>query len=404
MRYFISIWMLLTSYPILAQDLALALPGGDILQPVSGCALSSAENVSVRIFNFGPDLPAGSFFNVSYTINGGTPATEQVVLSSGLLSHSSFTYTFVTPGNLSAPGNYILNAVVSISGDINPTNNALIGRVVTNAASTVSGDVNADQAICGVINSGSLSLSGHTGSISRWETSEDGGITWRYVSQTTTQQNFLNLKTTTQYRAVVKNGTCAEATSSDATVVIMCTLPLTWISFEARRAGNNVELDWQTANEVNTSHFVIERAADDHSFHTISTIPAQVPSGHYHFTDRGAPVTTLAYRIRQVDLDSRYHYSPMRSIREVSSAPSLVFRNNPVITGMLSFDVKGYSNGNAVITIFDMSGKKIKSTEVRLNQRNQTIHIPVHGAAAGIYLLTIQSGNLFKQKKFMISQ
>src|SRR4029079_6515150 len=33
-----------------------------------------------------------------------------------------------------------------------------------------------------------------------------------------------------------------------------------------------------------------------------------------------------------------------------------------------------------------------------------TIYIPVSGAAAGIYLLTIRSRNLFSQKKFMIVQ
>jgi hypothetical protein len=383
-------------------DLALAIPGGEILQPVSGCSLGSSENVTVRIFNFGRDLPAGSLFTVGYSINAGSPVNELVVLSSGLLSHSAFTYTFVTPANLSAPGNYILDAVVSLTGDMNPINDALTGHVVTHSAATVGGGVSPDQTICGVINSGTLSLSGHTGDIIRWETSEDGGVTWRYVSQTTSQQHFLNLQTTTQYRAVVKNGACAEAMSSDATVTIICGLPLTWTSFDARRAGDNVYLEWQTAQEVNTSNFVIERNAGDNLFQPIGTVAAQSPSGHYTFTDHHAPVTALQYRIKQVDLDNRYSFSPIRNIQDVSGPPSLVLRNNPVTTGILSFDMKGYPEGNAAITIYHMNGKKIQSAHVRLKPGNNTIRVPMHGAAAGIYFMTIQSGSLYSQKKFML--
>jgi hypothetical protein len=404
MRYFISIWMVLTGYWVQAQDLALAIPGGEILQPVSGCSLSSTENVTIRIFNFGPTLPIGTLFNVSYTVNSGLPVSEPVVLSSNLLSHSSFTYTFTTQADFSSPGNHIVDATVSLPGDVNPTNNTFTGHVVFNSVTTAGGSVTADQTICGITNSGTLSLSGQTGDIVRWETSQDGGITWRYVSQTTATQNFLNLDITTSYRAVVKNGVCGEAISSDATVTIICGLPLTWMSFNARRAGNNVELEWQTADEVNTSHFVVERDAGNNLFYSVGNVPARSSSGQYKFIDRNVPHTALKYRIRQVDLDSRYSYSSVRRVENISAPPSVVLRNNPVSNGNLSFDVKGYPNGNAVITILNMNGKKIRSSDLRVGSANQTINLPVHGMATGIYILTIESGNLFMQKKFVITR
>jgi hypothetical protein len=391
--------MLLSSSHLLAQDLALALPAGEILQPVSGCSLGSNENVSIRIFNFGTALPAGSLFTVSYTINSGAPVSELVQLTSPLLSHSSFNYTFTLQTNLSAPGNYIFDASVSLAGDINPTNNAFTGYLITNSAATVGGSVSADQTICGTTNSGSLTLSGHTGDILRWETSQDAGLTWRYVSQTTAQQNFLNLGTTTQYRAVVSNGGCGEAASSDATVTITCALPLTWTSFTANRAGNNVELNWRTADEVNTSHFVIERAEGDNLFHDIGTVHAQ-----YRYIDLNAPTVALQYRIRQVDLDNRYSYSPVRRISGINGPPSLRLRSNPLNNGVLSIDVKEYPVGNAVITICDMNGKKIRSATTWLHGSNQVIDIPMHGVSAGIYFLSLRSGKLFENKKFMVSQ
>lgn len=204
------------------NDLSLAAPFGTIQSPVSGCSLTSTENVTVRIFNFGNTLPAGTSFNVSYNVNAGLPVVEMVVLGSTLLSNSAFTYTFVTQANLSIPGSYTLDATVSLAGDINPVNDAFTNYPVGNSAASVGGTISGSTTACASGNSGALTLSSQTGSVIRWEYSNDNGNTWYYISNTTTTQNYSNLKTTTQYRAVVKNGDCSIAFSSMATITINC--------------------------------------------------------------------------------------------------------------------------------------------------------------------------------------
>ena len=205
-----------------AQDLALASPFGSILQPLSGCSLTTTENVTIRIFNFGANLPGGSSFNVSYTINGGAPVTEIIVLGSTLLTNSSFTYTFTTQANLSTPGTYTINATVNIPGDINPVNNSFSNYSVTNNANSIGGSISGSTTACAGTNSGTLTLSGYTGNILRWEYSNDNGNTWYYISNTGTTQNYSNLKITTQYRAVVQSPTCGIVFSSVATITINC--------------------------------------------------------------------------------------------------------------------------------------------------------------------------------------
>jgi gliding motility-associated-like protein len=191
-----------------------------ITQPVSGCALTSTENVTIRIFNFGNSLPAATSFTVSYTINSGVPVTEMVTLGSNLLSNSTFNYTFVTKANLATPGSYSFDATVSLAGDINPTNDAFLGYLVTNTAPSVGGTVSGGTNVCITGNSGVLTLSGHTGSVQRWEYSTDGGVTWINISNNTTTQAYTNLTIPTQYRAVVQNGGCTAATSSVASMTI----------------------------------------------------------------------------------------------------------------------------------------------------------------------------------------
>jgi gliding motility-associated-like protein len=192
----------------------------NITAPVSGCALTATENVTIKIFNFGATLPAATSFNVSYTINAGAPVSQVVTLASPLTSNSTLTFTFTTQANLSVPGSYTFDATVSIAGDVSPANNAFTGYIVINTANSVGGTVAGGTNVCVTGNSGVLTLSGHTGNVLRWEYSTDGGITWINISNTTTTQAYNNLTVPTQYRAVVQNGTCSIATSSVASMTI----------------------------------------------------------------------------------------------------------------------------------------------------------------------------------------
>lgn len=129
--------LLLIGKLALAQDLSVIA----ITAPVSGCALTSTENVTIRIFNYGPTLTAGSTFNVSYTINAGAPVTELVTLSSNLLTNSTLNYTFTTQANLSVAGTYTFTGTTALAGDVNPSNDTFSGYSVVNTAASVGGTV-----------------------------------------------------------------------------------------------------------------------------------------------------------------------------------------------------------------------------------------------------------------------
>ena len=91
---------------------------------------------------------------------------------------------------------------------------------ITVTSGTVAGAVTADAIVCTGINSGTLTLAGHTGIILRWESSIDNFVTIVTISNTTTSQSYTNLTQTTKFRAVVQNGACTEANSSPATITV----------------------------------------------------------------------------------------------------------------------------------------------------------------------------------------
>jgi gliding motility-associated-like protein len=86
--------------------------------------------------------------------------------------------------------------------------------------STVGGAVSGGTVVCPGTNGGTLNLSGHTGSVIRWEASENNGNSWMPVINNSTAQSFANLIRTTWYRAVVQSGNCGILASAHAVVSV----------------------------------------------------------------------------------------------------------------------------------------------------------------------------------------
>ncbi|MFN3405251.1 MAG: DNRLRE domain-containing protein, partial [Cytophagaceae bacterium] len=115
--------------------------------------------------------------------------------------------------NMSAAKSGVYTVVVTKDG-CSATAQTLVNGVVLSG-----GVVSADATVCSGLNSGNLSLSGHTGTIIRWESSTDNFNTIANISNTTTSQSYSNLTSTTQFRAVVQSG-CYEASSASATITV----------------------------------------------------------------------------------------------------------------------------------------------------------------------------------------
>ncbi|TCJ15845.1 T9SS type A sorting domain-containing protein [Flaviaesturariibacter flavus] len=94
---------------------------------------------------------------------------------------------------------------------------------VTVPGAAVGGTVASSQSITSGQAPATLSLSGHTGTVTGWERSTDG-INWTPVavsSATLTGAQTGNLSQTTQFRALVNSGGCSSATSTAVTVTVV---------------------------------------------------------------------------------------------------------------------------------------------------------------------------------------
>ena len=93
----------------------------EINSPVSGSNLGPNESIEVTIENFGGDPQTD--FDVSYTLDGGDPVTEQI--SGTLNSMESMNYMFAATGDFSALGDHELSITTSLPGDADISNDEL---------------------------------------------------------------------------------------------------------------------------------------------------------------------------------------------------------------------------------------------------------------------------------------
>jgi len=138
-----------------------------------------------------------------------TPSTSQSVVTSG-------TYYF------RAQNNGCWGSEGSATVIINPT--------------SVGGSISGSATVCSGSNSTLLTLSGHIGSVTKWQYSTNGGGSWSDIANTSSTYTATNLTVTTIYRAVVTSGVCSSANSGTA-IVTITPYQDSWISMNVGSAN-----------------------------------------------------------------------------------------------------------------------------------------------------------------------
>ncbi|AEA43622.1 T9SS type A sorting domain-containing protein [Fluviicola taffensis] len=116
-------------------------------------------------------------------------------------------------------------------------------------------------------------------------------------------------------------------------------LPVEIVSFDATLMNRQVELNWQTASEFNSSYFDVQRSADGENWTTIGTVTAQGNSQtlvDYKLTDKMPLVGISYYRLKQVDQNGAFDFSDIRSINNSSKMNQVKIYPNPTDKGMVT--------------------------------------------------------------------
>lgn len=159
-------------------------------------------------------------------------------------------------------------------------------------------------------------------------------------------------------------------------------LPLQLTSFTGQAIKSGVQLNWSTAIETNSSHFIVERS-NTSSFNAIGRVNSGSNNSQlqqYSYVDITPINGENFYRLKQVDKDGRFAYSKI--IRVVfGNMPYLVAYPNPT---KYAVNIGGISAG-AYLTVVDAGGRLIKQYKATGNN----YAIPIQQLNAGIYFIRV---------------
>ena len=166
-------------------------------------------------------------------------------------------------------------------------------------------------------------------------------------------------------------------------------LPVSMTTFTAARNNATVMLKWETATEQNSRGFYIERNLGKNGWQTLGYVATKAQNGNsnslltYTYTDINDAKGITQYRLRQMDVDGKHSYSPIRAVRAGGQKEKTIVYPNPSVDGRVNIV---FTNVDAPrdVSLTDMNGRVIKQWKgVRTN------NIQIENLQAGFYTVRI---------------
>ena len=173
-------------------------------------------------------------------------------------------------------------------------------------------------------------------------------------------------------------------------------LPVKYISFTGRDETKRNILNWETASEVNNSHFVVEKSTDGLEFVKIGEVQGRGFTQNrekYEYVDEDVNSTVSFYQLRQVDFDGNF------SLSFIVIVVSDYFKNSLRI-GYNSSDNNLFIDGmtdTSKLNIFNISGQVVYDDII---SEEKTLSLDfLH---SGIYVAQIIQNGFQKTLRFVV--
>jgi len=180
-------------------------------------------------------------------------------------------------------------------------------------------------------------------------------------------------------------------------------LPVELVRFTATPQAKAVLLAWTTATEKSSAFFEVQRSADGRTFEAIGRVTAQGNSSApqaYSLRDV-QPLPGLSYyRLRLVDADASFGYSPVVSVRftGTEAAPAVLAYPNPAPGNGFRLAATNLPAGPASVRVVDVLGHVVSQQTVDFSTADVAVPL-AQRLPVGLYVVTVQtSAGTFTQK------
>ncbi|MCA0428619.1 MAG: hypothetical protein LCH37_14390 [Bacteroidetes bacterium] len=179
------------------------------------------------------------------------------------------------------------------------------------------------------------------------------------------------------------------------------TLPVEFREFSVRLNENGKpEVNWSTATEINNERFEVERS--EGNLEQFEKIGEKKGAGnsqslmHYNLVDEKAfngASGQLLYRIKQIDFDGSFDYSPIR-VLNLNLDAGLEINPNPFLDKVVISNLKG----SKAYRLLNQEGKAVQEGKLSADSQGQC-SLDLSNLKTGVYLLEVdgKTSKLIKQ-------
>ncbi len=328
---------------------------------------SITNNSIIKIY------PAAQFENFG-TIKG-SGAIQGSIINSGILSPGN------SPGKFTVAGNYTATSSAIHEMEIASVNSYDTINIISNASSP-GGDA---------ILNGALNVSLLNGFV------PSSGDTYKIITYNSASGAFshLSLPALPSGLAWSIHYNITDVTLQVNTVA----LPVSFIYARVFSNNNGVQIEWQTADEINVKNYQIEKSIDGMHFSLAGKINASgAATNKYRWNDLFPANGINYYRIKSVDADSSFMYSQVMHVN-ISVGNQKLLWPNPVKRGEM-INIKLQNNSSIQIEIMNAEGRVIYRQP---GIHSGTVSIPVSESwSAGQYLIRLKCANKIEFKKLLV--
>lgn len=171
-------------------------------------------------------------------------------------------------------------------------------------------------------------------------------------------------------------------------VTVAAPLPVSLVSFTGTAADKHNVLEWTTAGEEAFSHYVVERSTAREPWTDLGAVAGaglgRVAQG-YAYRDATPPPAAL-YRLRMVDADGSYAYSPTVSLAQPVDAWSVY----PNPAGEVFTVARPAGAAVTELILRDTNGRTVR--RIAPGPEAATVRVFTAGLTPGLYLLETDAG------------
>ena len=170
-------------------------------------------------------------------------------------------------------------------------------------------------------------------------------------------------------------------------------LPIELVNFEAtvNEEDYSVQLDWQTATEIDNDFFTIEKSKDAQDWIAIKRIEGAGNSSErlsYSVVDPSPYSGTSYYRLKQTDYDGQFTYSNIRAVNMTALVMDAIkIYPNP---GRDFITLEGDLVALADFRIYNLVGKDVSSLVRILDKSSNSLKVDISRLPEGVYSIKTQ--------------